>query len=528
MGRQYQTQSLSSLHIIKRGFFVKRVLLFTIILWVVGHFLKFEVFESLAAFLQKYEAFEADEIFLILLILLPAALTDYCLVTWQRLKETNLSLLNTNTQLAQANRSKDELLSISKQAETKLRQTNQKLARATRLKDEFLATMSHELRTPLNTVLGMSEGLQEGIFGGLSAEQSRALQTIERSGSHLLELINDVLDVAKIEAGQIELNCAATPVVPLCQASLAFIRQRALQKRIQLKIKLSPQLPSLWVEERRIRQVLINLLDNAVKFTPEGGRITLAASCPDVTDTQAQPRLKISVTDTGIGIAPENMDKLFQPFVQIDSRLNRKYQGTGLGLALVKRIVKLHGGRVGATSKVGVGSRFTIELPCDQSAFTGAAFTDATFTALKPDLQPVPRPSPYSLEPVGSPLVLLAEDNEANISTLSSYLTAKGYRLLVAKTGQTAITLARAQRPDIILMDIQMPEMNGLEAIQRLRRDPTLGGIPMIALTALAMPGDRERCLAAGADEYLSKPFKLRQLTTAMQQLLVRQEASPC
>ncbi|MEM9908262.1 MAG: PAS domain S-box protein, partial [Cyanobacteria bacterium P01_D01_bin.44] len=235
-------------------------------------------------------------------------------------------------------------ISDRKQAEAKLRQTNQELARATRLKDEFLANMSHELRTPLNAVLGMTEALQEQIFGPITPEQSKALQTIEHSGSHLLELINDILDVAKIEAGQMVLHRTLTSVALLCQSSLAFIKQPAFKKRIQLEIKQLPHIsdvwPDVWVDERRIRQVLINLLDNAVKFTPAGGKITLDVSCykrpatltAHKQSTSPQTYLRISVIDTGIGIAPEDIDRLFQPFVQIDSALNRQYTGTGLGL----------------------------------------------------------------------------------------------------------------------------------------------------------------------------------------------------
>ncbi|MGB8688407.1 MAG: PAS domain S-box protein, partial [Microcoleus sp.] len=232
-----------------------------------------------------------------------------------------------------------------KQYEAQLQQSNQELIRATRLKDEFLANMSHELRTPLNAILGMTEGLQEGIFGIVNEPQIKALQTIERSGSHLLELINDILDVAKIESGQIILDCTLVSVNHLCQSSLAFIKQQAMQKRIQLTIEQPPNLPDLFIDERRIRQVLINLLNNAVKFTPDGGRITLEVSRQLVltdsysTDNLPQNYLRIAVIDTGIGIAPENINKLFQPFIQIDSALNRQYTGTGLGLSLVKRIV---------------------------------------------------------------------------------------------------------------------------------------------------------------------------------------------
>ena len=257
-----------------------------------------------------------------------------------------------------------------------LQQTNEELLRSTRLKDEFLANMSHELRTPLNAILGMTEGLQEQVYGNLNARQLQALKTVERSGSHLLELINDILDLAKIEAGQIELDCTHTSINLLCQSSMSFIKQQALQKGIQHNIQIPLNLPSLLVDERRMRQVLINLLNNAVKFTPKGGRVNLEVTQlpPELSsdlatgDRPPQQYLRISVSDTGIGISPENIKKLFQPFIQIDSALNRQYEGTGLGLALVKRIVELHGGRVGLTSELGVGSCFTVDLPHDSAS----------------------------------------------------------------------------------------------------------------------------------------------------------------
>ncbi|MBE7381467.1 MAG: PAS domain S-box protein [Leptolyngbya sp. SIO1E4] len=394
--------------------------------------------------------------------------------------------------------------------------SNEELARATRLKDEFLANMSHELRTPLNAILGMAEGLQESVFGEVNAQQLKALKTIERSGSHLLELINDILDVAKIEAGQIELDCIPVALEPLCTSSLVFIKQQALKKRIQLKLELSAHLPDLSIDERRIRQVLINLLNNAVKFTSEEGHITLKASLlkrSDDAETPLAPHqdyLRISVIDTGIGIAPENVKKLFQPFVQVDSALNRQYPGTGLGLALVKRIVELHGGHVGLISEVGVGSCFMIDLPC-------------TYTAPLPFelTQPPKHTLEYAqFEQPSSSAILLAEDNEANIATLSGYLETKGYCIVVARDGQEAIALAQSEQPALILMDIQMPGMDGLEAMQHIRKIPSLADVPIIALTALAMKGDRERCLAAGATDYLSKPVKLKQLASLIQEHL--------
>ena len=229
-----------------------------------------------------------------------------------------------------------------KQAQQQLTETNQQLARATRLKDEFLANMSHELRTPLNSILGMNESLQEGIFGSINERQLKTLQTIENSSTHLLALINDILDVAKIESGQVTLELTATDLESLCKSSLAFIKQQALTKRIQLIPRIHKYLPEIMLDERRIRQVLINLLNNAVKFTLEGGTITLEVSQVQLesSTTNLTPLnyLKIAVIDTGIGISAENIQKLFQPFIQIDSALNRQYTGTGLGLALVKRL----------------------------------------------------------------------------------------------------------------------------------------------------------------------------------------------
>jgi PAS domain S-box-containing protein len=391
---------------------------------------------------------------------------------------------------------------------------NDELARATRLKDEFLANMSHELRTPLNAILGLTEGLTDHVFGSMNERQIKALKTIERSGSHLLELINDVLDVAKIESGQLQIDCTATSISNLCSSSLAFIKQQAMQKQVCLETKIAPDLPNLFVEERRIRQVLINLLSNAVKFTPAGGKITLEVSQnqyinSDVGGATPQAYIRISVIDTGIGINSKDIHKLFQPFIQIDSALNRKYDGTGLGLALVKRIVELHGGRVDLTSEVGVGSCFSIDLPCTTTALSANELTILPIT--NEPVQPIQMDT-YS--------ILLAEDNEANISTISSYLEAKGYRLLVARNGQEAIELAQSSCPNLILMDIQMPGMDGIEAIQRIRQDSKVASIPIIAITALAMPGDREKCLAAGADDYISKPIKFKQLVEMIQQFL--------
>jgi PAS domain S-box-containing protein len=411
----------------------------------------------------------------------------------------------------------------------KLAVSNEELARATRLKDEFLANMSHELRTPLNAILGMTEGMQEQIFGKVTSSQIKALQTIERSGSHLLELINDILDVAKIESGQIDLEYSKVSVEFLCQSCLTFIKQQAHQKGIQLETKILSNLSELNVDERRIRQVLINLLNNAVKFTPDGGRVILEVSNhPRSLDNQASPNqpppivstkpelarasyLYFSVIDTGIGISLENISKLFQPFMQIDSALNRQYQGTGLGLALVKRIVEMHGGIVMLTSEIGVGSCFTIALP--YTASTAALPSVINQPEITSKSSQNAQSCPYQ--------ILLVEDNELNSMTISSYLTAKGYKIAVAKNRQEAIASAQTSKPDLILIDIQKPIMEGLEATKKIRQIPSLTHVPIIAIADLAIDKDVELCLAAGANDYLIKPVKLKQLTKLIQQFLV-------
>ncbi|MBD2449893.1 response regulator [Nostoc sp. FACHB-152] len=463
-----------------------------------------------------------------------------------------------------------------KQAEAKVKHTNEaltkantELARATRLKDEFLANMSHELRTPLNAILGMSEGLQEAVFGSINERQIKAISTIERSGRHLLELINDILDLSKIESGKLELQLGDIWVKSLCDASLAFIKQMASKKNIRLNTHIAHNIRSIQADERRLRQVLINLLSNAVKFTPEGGSVTLEVRVEEA-EKQAGAEVQrcrgaevqgcrsagvqgcsggvgevnsalfsssfnlcFDITDTGIGIAAEEIGKLFQPFIQLDSSLNRQYSGTGLGLALVKRIVNLHGGTVSVTSEVGQGSCFHVCIPYVKGLAQGASeylVKPITRTQLQTTIEKLQNSASSEVQTqmgvsevaLTHPLILIAEDNQANIDTMSGYLESRGYDLILANNGQQAIDVALAQCPELIVMDIQMPGMDGLEAIRRLRDHQQFFHTPIIALTALAMTGDRETCLAAGANEYLTKPVKLKQLVTTIQQLLGR------
>ncbi|BAY48188.1 multi-sensor signal transduction histidine kinase [Scytonema sp. HK-05] len=393
-----------------------------------------------------------------------------------------------------------------KLAEADLREAKEAAEVANRAKSSFLANMSHELRTPLNAILGITEALQDEVCGPLTEEQRKSLSTLDKSGKHLLELINDILDLAKIESGKMELQTAPTSIRGLCDSSLSFVRQQAFSKNIHLSARVPDGLGQIEIDERRIRQALINLLSNAVKFTPERGEVWI-----EVHTDPTNELIHFSVVDTGIGIAPESIPNLFQPFVQVETSYTRRYAGTGLGLSLVRRIVELHGGSVGVESEVGTGSRFIITLPWQQVQDKGTK-ADNTATSSSSPLSPSSPSSPSSFSSAHPPLILLAEDHEANIFTITQYLEAYGYRIILANNGKEAVEIAKAQRPDLILMDVQMPEMDGLEATRQIRADAEIAHIPIIALTSFAMVTDREQVMASGVDSYIPKPVSLKQL----------------
>lgn len=421
----------------------------------------------------------------------------------------------TEQKLAQENLSAERALLAQRVQErtAELQMANAELARASRMKDEFLAAMSHELRTPLNAVLGMSEALQEQVYGPLNDRQTNALFRIEESGRHLLSLINDILDLSRINAGKLELHPWPIDTDSVCQASLHFVEKEAQKKRIRINTDIESGI-RLHADERRLKQVLINLLSNAVKFTPEGGQIGLELEKIDSAEA-----VRFTVWDTGIGIHEEDMSHLFKPFVQLDSRLSRQYEGTGLGLTLVYKMVEMHQGSVSVESTLGEGSRFTVLLPYN---------TRYQDPALPSGDQPVAEPlkdESLAKNDRGHQncLILLAEDSEANIATISDYLTARQFKVIVARNGAQVLDILREELPDLIIMDIQMPVMDGMETIRRIRSDDhatTWQDIPIVALTALAMPGDRERCLAIGANEYLSKPVGLKDLVKIIDNFL--------
>jgi PAS domain S-box-containing protein len=386
-----------------------------------------------------------------------------------------------------------------------LGRANAELARAARLKDEFLANVSHELRTPLTAVLGLSESLLEPGAAPLSDKQRKSLRTIEESGQHLLSLINELLDLARIEAGQMRIDAkAGVSVERVCQGSLRFVKEAAQKKGVSLSLQMHASAVTMECDERRLKQALVNLLGNAVKFTPEGGSVGL-----EVAGDPAENVLRFTVWDTGIGIRRDDMGRLFQPFVQVDGSLTRRHGGTGLGLALSRRMVELQGGRVLAGSEPGKGSRFTIVLP-----WRGNDPAPASPAAAGPEATAdVPASAPSRDEPVEACRLLLVEDNADLAAMLADHLRGAGHQVLCARSGAGGLEAAVQERPEVIVMDVEMPDMDGLEAIRRIRAEPGLENTPILALTALAMPGDRERCLAAGATDYLSKPLNLKSLS---------------
>ncbi len=394
---------------------------------------------------------------------------------------------------------------------TDLIHANANLARALRVKDEFLANMSHELRTPLNAILGLSESLAEQIAGPLNDKQAKYINTISESGHHLLSLINDILDLAKIEAGQVALDINTVNILSLCQASLRMVKQQAQKKNQELILEIDKNVDNMWADERRLKQMMVNLLSNAVKFTQENGKIGLK-----VQGEQSENKITITVWDNGIGIHQNDLSKLFSPFMQLDSGLARESSGTGLGLALVAQMARLHGGSVTVDSDPGAGSRFSIILPWEP------ALTVATVERLKTtgELRAVPpiMKNKYT--------ILVIEDTQEVVMMMQDYLELAGYHVVTAQDGIEGIEQAKVTHPDLILMDVQMPRMNGLEATQKLRNEIEFKYTPIIALTALAMASDRERCLAAGMDEYISKPVNLRTLSKIVQSFLSRREES--
>lgn len=393
---------------------------------------------------------------------------------------------------------------------------SQSVAATNYFTDEFIATLSHEFRNPLNGILGMSEALLEEVFGVMNERQLNAVTTIDRSGGYLLALVNNMTDLSQIQVGKLELEITQVSVLELCQFSASFVKHHAIQKQIQLDTHIPADAGTIRVDLQRMRQVLINLLDRAIDATPIGGKVQLTVTRQLEGIEGAKSSIHFAVSDTSKAIPVTSENELCQsilPMLPMQGYTNDSHH-VGLGLMLVNPIVELHGGTLTCQSIIGQGTYIAVSLPhtclVSEPQIDRQNLPDYLGTVSGTIVEEL-------LEP---PLILIVEDNELNINTISSYLTVKGYRPIVAQDGESALKLAQKHYPDLILMDIQMPGMDGLEAISRIREHPQLTKIPIVALTALAMEGDRDKCLSAGANDYLTKPVKLKQLNQTIQQWL--------
>jgi PAS domain S-box-containing protein len=399
-----------------------------------------------------------------------------------------------------------------KQFEHTLQQTNAELAEASRMKSEFLANMSHELRTPLNAIIGFSELLKDGLIGDLTKEQCGFISDIFSSGTHLLSLINDILDLSKVEAGKMELDLEPVPIASLFANSLSIIREKAAERHIHLELQAGTELGDIRVDVRKVKQILYNLLSNAVKFSNDRGNVVLdvtkvprsevgelpgewAGRCFATFDGAFDTFLRIRVSDTGIGISEAGLQGLFQPFTQIDSGLARKYEGTGLGLAMVKLLTELHGGTVAVESAEGQGSKFTVWLPLRAADGSPPPARIAEIVDLDP--ASVLRTA------------LVVEDDYKSAELIRVQLEAEGFTVLHAASAEDGLIMARKQPLSLITLDIMLPNMDGWEFLARIKQTPELRRIPVVIVSIVA---DASKGFSLGAAAVMQKPISRQEL----------------
>ncbi|MFG2961841.1 HAMP domain-containing protein [Streptomyces sp. NPDC048288] len=415
------------------------------------------------------------------------------------------------------------------------------LATSSQYKSEFLANMSHELRTPLNSLLILARLLSDNPDGHLSDQEVQFATTIHRSGSDLLQLINDILDLSKIEAGRMDVRPKRLPLIKLLDYVHATFRPLTLDRGLAFEVTVGDDVPrEMYSDEQRLQQILRNLLSNAIKFTAKGRvelRVTREKDPARHCVRDSDEVIAFEVSDTGIGIAAEKLPVIFEAFQQADGTTNRKYGGTGLGLSISREIAGLLGGRIVAESEPGKGSTFTLYVPVVSPGHTAAGPTPKDHAL--PVLDPAPAtapdtddawPAPTRLEAwqtgrAGRILpgrrVLIIDDDIRNVFALTHVLGRVGMPVLYAENGREGIeTLERNPDVELVLMDIMMPEMDGYETIAAIRRAPRWTGLPIVALTAKAMPGDREKSIARGANDYVPKPVDVDRLLTVVCALL--------
>ena len=398
---------------------------------------------------------------------------------------------------------KEKVERLSREVELK----RQEAERATQAKSEFLARMSHEIRTPLNAVIGMADVLSATL---LTPEQRRCVEVSQRNGIGLLNLINDILDMAKVESGKVDLEVTAFDLRDVLARAMEVIEARATAKGLTLRSTLAADLPVLLVgDPNRLRQVLINLLGNSIKFTEKGGLEIQVGGNPE---DSAPGRLRFGVTDTGIGIAPDKVNAVFESFAQADTSTTRKYGGTGLGLAISKQLVELMGGRIWVESTPGVGSTFFFTAVFGVQVNAPSAPKPATATDAQVDLKAL------ELQLAGMK-ILLADDSADNRFLVLSYLKRTGSLIDIAENGAIAVEMFRVKRYDVVLMDVEMPVMDGYtatRAIRALESETGAAATPVLALTAHAFAEMAIRSIGAGFTELLTKPIRSVTLLQAL------------